>query len=378
MAREERGLDLLAVVARGRASEHDASEGAALAARPASVVPGTHYEHALCARVLLLEGLVDLHRAVEVFLVPPPRHVQGRHFDTGQVGRDGLPLPEGVVVGVGDEIVPARHLALEKSCIDIREGAQAEVEVVGVVAVELEAGVLLPGGFERVNVLEAVAQTEGPLMMEIVAHPHVGRRSLGRDRLHRGMGVEHGHHGEPASVADAQHPHAPVALRGLQEPLHRVVGVAAFVHGLRVLGVAYRPQHHELTLGLDAAADVLEDEDVAVLGQRGIARAERPREPLRVVAEAVGGAGQEDGQGLRGVLRHVDLGVQAHPVAHGHHGLDLVVDERGVGAGLGRHRATGAQGQEGGEDEHAVSVGLHRVPHFLGATSLSKVRFRIG
>src|SRR5205085_1083966 len=75
--------------------------------------------------------------------------------------------------------------------------------------------------------------------------------------------------------------------------LDRVVGVGALVDGLGVAAVARRPAHDERALGPEPAADVLEDEEVAVLGQLAQVVGER------TAAERVGpvrGAQEEERQ----------------------------------------------------------------------------------
>ena len=49
-----------------------------------------------------------------------------------------------------------------------------------------------------------------------------------------------------------------------EQPLDGVVCIGAFVDGFRVAPVAHLPLHHELALGMEASADVLEREDVSV------------------------------------------------------------------------------------------------------------------
>ena len=107
-------LDLLAEVLRRRAVERDRAETVAVAVRPAAVVPRPDDEAVEVLRIVLLERRVDLERAEEVLLVPPAGDVQRRHGDLAQVRDHGLLLPERVVVGVRDEVVPGRDLAVEE------------------------------------------------------------------------------------------------------------------------------------------------------------------------------------------------------------------------------------------------------------------------
>ena len=253
---------------------------------PAAVVPGAHDEVVDLRVVGLLEARVDLHRAEEVFLVEPPCHVEVRHRRVRQVRRRRVRLPEGVAVRVGDEVLPRRHLAVEIPLVDVAEGPEAQVPVVGVEGVELPGGVLLLRGLEPRGVLDAVREPEGAVVVEVVVQEEVSHRRPLRGALQRGVRIEERHRRRPARVRRAGDAHLPVRLGDvLHEPIGGVVGVGAFVGGLRVASIARRTLHQELPLGLEAAADVLEHEDVAVLAQlrdrRWRRRERRPREGRR-------------------------------------------------------------------------------------------------
>ena len=166
-----------------------------------------------------------------------------------------------------DEIVPGRDLALEVRRVGVRQRAQPKIPLEGVATVEREGSVLLRG-FHHRGVLEAVAEPEGAVVMEVVAQEHVGRRRLGRGGLECRVRFEQGHHRQPARVGDAQHADAAVVvLHVLDQPVDRVVRVGALVDGLGLTRVPRSPDHHERPLRLVPAANVLEDEDVAVVGQ---------------------------------------------------------------------------------------------------------------
>jgi hypothetical protein len=315
------------------------------------MVPGTDHEDAAVALVDLLQGFVDLQRAVEVLLVPPAGHVQRGHGDAREVRRHRLPLPERVVVGMAGEVVPRGPLSLEEPGVHVREGAEREIPLIGVVAIELEV-LDRVRGLEGIDVFEAVAQAEGAVVVEVVADPHVGRGGLGRDGLDGGMRVQHRHHGEPAAVGDAEDADAAVARDVLQDPLDRVVRVGRLVDRARVALVADRPQHHELSLGLRPSPDVLEHEDVAVLGQLGVVGPEGVHEALLVVGQAVGRPRQQDRKLLPDGLRHVDLGVEPDAVAHPHHRLDLVEGQAGVRRGLGSGQGREQHEPDGQQASH--------------------------
>ncbi len=139
------------------------------------------------------------------------------------------------------------------------------------------------------------------------------------------MGLEGGHGGGPAVVGHAEHADTAVVGSDVgEQPLDRVVGVGPFVEGVHIARRSRRTLHLELALGLRLAADVLEDEEIAVLGQSLQVGGEVP---LRLV-DAVWRAEQDERQRLGLMGGHEDLRVQLDPVAHGDH---RVADLEGFG-----------------------------------------------
>ena len=110
-------------------------------------------------------------------------------------------------------------------------------------------------------------------MEEIVAHPGVTDRCLGRDGLERGMGADAGEGSEPSGIGTAEHADlAVVAGNVLHQPVDGVEGVGGLVDAVRVLRVPLRAEGYEIAAGPEAPADVLAHEDVAVLGELAVRR----------------------------------------------------------------------------------------------------------
>ena len=77
------------------------------------MIPRADYKKVLLRRVVPLEQLIDLDRAIKIFLVPPTRYIQRRHAHAVQPGCERLPLPERVIVRVIYKVAPCRNLAPE-------------------------------------------------------------------------------------------------------------------------------------------------------------------------------------------------------------------------------------------------------------------------
>ena len=94
----------------------------------------------------------------------------------------------------------------------------------------------------------------------------------------------------------------------------------------RSLSIARRALHDERAFRLEAAADVLEDEDVAVLIQEFIAA----RGGALVSRHAVRSAHEEEGQRRGTAFRDEDDGMESHAVAHRDHVLGYVEEVGGA------------------------------------------------
>src|SRR5260370_28525576 len=120
----------------GTAVERDFPQPAAFGTRPAAVVPGARDEIVQMIGIALIEELVNLHGTVEVLLVPPAGNVQIRNFRRSDVGPESLFLPELVVVGMVDEIVPGGKLEMEILFVHVRERSEVHIPLVRVGAIK--------------------------------------------------------------------------------------------------------------------------------------------------------------------------------------------------------------------------------------------------
>src|SRR5438034_2578569 len=99
-------------------------------------------------------------------------------------------------------------------------------EIVGIL-VERRKRVFF-GAFHSERVVVAVSFAESAIVKEIVAHPDVNHRSLGRDGFYGGVWINAGGHGEKTRVGDTEDSHAAVVVRNvLEEPVHGVISIGA-------------------------------------------------------------------------------------------------------------------------------------------------------
>ncbi len=310
--------------------------------------------------VVPLERLVDGERAVEVLLVPPPRDAERRHRERlRQVGHDRLARPERVVVRMRDEVVPRRQLAVEVARVHGRQRPEPQVPVVRVVRVEGELRVLL-GRLHHRRVLEAVAEPEGTVVVEVVAEPHVGGTRLGARGLERRVRVEQRHRGRPPAVRYAEDPDAAVGVgHVLHEPVDGVVGVGGLVDRAADVPVARRALHDELPLTPEAPAQVLGGDHIAV-GRQFVQRPAGRDRADHLGPHAVGRAVEQDRQRPVRAFRDEDLGVEPDAVAHRDHRrvADVPAVQRGrgrreLGAGATRRPGEARPERDPGDDPEA-------------------------
>ena len=158
--------------------------------------------------------------------------------------------------------------------------------------------------------------------MIIVAEKPVGHRRLRRHRFQGRVAGQRGHGRVEAEVGDAPDADASVVAGGVPEqPVDRIISVAGLVDLPAFLAGVERAQVDEVALRLEAAADVLADEDVAFALEidRGADREE-------IGVGPIGRSKEEDRQGAaRFILRSEDRGEQADAVPHRNHDVFLVI-----------------------------------------------------
>ncbi len=265
---EEGQQHLTAEVLRSREAEVGVAEAAAVAAQPGAVAPRAHHQRAFDAGVELLDGGVGVEGAVEVLGVVEPAHREHRAADAREVAQGAARGPELVVVGVGGELVPEGHLAVEVALVDVGERPELEEEAVAVRRAVVEArrplaDQALPRPPEAREKVEGEVEGEGAVVVHVVEVP-VGDRRRRQRRADGWVGVDDADGGVEARVGVAPDADPAVVVRQvLDQPLDGVPGVGALVGaGGRI--VADRSHVDELALRHKAAAHVFGDEDVAL------------------------------------------------------------------------------------------------------------------
>src|SRR5205823_12058909 len=105
----------------GVAAKINVAELATIAARPAAVVPRSSNDVVQMLRVALLVQFISLDWPIEIFLVIPAGDVQVRHLRRAvDIARSRLPLPELVIAGVIDKVVPRGNPAMEILAVGAR------------------------------------------------------------------------------------------------------------------------------------------------------------------------------------------------------------------------------------------------------------------
>ncbi len=145
----------------------------------------------------------------------------------------------------------------------------------------------------------------------------------------------------------------------LYQPFHRVPGVGGFVYAFRVFGIVGRAEHDELALALEAAANVLRNENV-VFAAPALAR---PEALLNRVfgRNSVGRAVDQKGQRTFGIPGREQHGLQTHAIPHGDHDF-LIIDEYPGLVALAQQQDRARQSAEQQRPFHAASTRSYTLP----------------
>ena len=237
-----------------------------------------------------------------------------------------------------DGRVPVRDRTVKIFRVDVRERAEIEIPLVRVVDLEIEIRVLVLIRLLEHRVFKVVALAQRAEAMVVVVHPLVDGRGLLADGLERGVRMEQRERSCQAIVGDSVHPNLAVIVGNVfHQPLDGVVGVGGLVGGFGIFHVdPGRKVEHALRL--ETAAQVLDYEDVTVLGEF---LHERRHLLGRLFGNAVRGAAEQNGQRSRliviskhGIRRNgrEDHRLQMNSVAHGDH--DFLQCEQRLRRGL--------------------------------------------
>ena len=265
---EEWSLDVLAELARGFVSgERDDADAVALGAPPLSVIPRPGDDEVGVLRIVLLRVAENLPRTPGIFLVPESGNIEIGNGGGVKLAHPGFFFPEVVVVGMVDARIPVRNRSVKVLRVDVGERAEIEIPLVSVVSLEIEMGVLVLVGLLHHGVFKVVTLAQRAVAVVIVIHPLIDGRGLFAHGFQRRVRVKKSERGRQAVVGNTVHANVPVVVRHIfHQPVDRVVGVRSLVGGLGIAEVdpGGKIKH---AFGFKASAKILDDEDVAVLGQ---------------------------------------------------------------------------------------------------------------
>ena len=200
--------------------------------------------------------------------------------------------------------------------VDVGELAKPQIPGVSIIDIEIEIRVLVLVRLLEHRVLDGVALAQRTVAMHVVVHPLVDGRCLLADRLERRVRLEQRHPGGHPIVRDAVHPNFAIVVGDvLHQPVDAVVGVGRLAGRFRI-GKIHRRGQPEDSFRLEAPAQVLDDEDVAVLRQLLPARWNLGQRSAR---HPVWCSAKENGKRPGLIDRRKDHRLQMHAVADGNH-----------------------------------------------------------
>ena len=164
-----------------------------------------------------------------------------------------------------DEVVPRRQLPVEVLGIGVRECAEMQVPLIGIVSIEVKIRKRLRR-LQLIRILKSVAQSKSSVVMKVITKKHVGGSCQFADCFQGRMRFDDRHYHQPAWIRRAKHSDATIVVRDvLGQPINRVVCVGTFVDRIWIARAARRTLHHKLPFGLKLTANILKGKDESFL-----------------------------------------------------------------------------------------------------------------
>ena len=194
---------MFAIVNARLRSEVSHAQPISVRTRPATMEPGTHHQHVVDSGVLLLDVLISIQRAEEIFVVVPTTDSHDRRMNVLQIRKDVSLFPKLIVVRVLHHLVPELDARAELLLINVARvlhPAHVEIKLVAIlraVGEWLDVVVvrsrrrprLSKSGKER----KVLREKQRAVVMIVIAVKPIRYGSLRRDRFDRRMTIDAGH-----------------------------------------------------------------------------------------------------------------------------------------------------------------------------------------
>src|SRR5262249_30384315 len=195
--------------------------------------------------------------------------------------------------------------------VDIGERTKIEIRAVCVIGLELEMRVFILVSLFHYGVLEGIAFAQRAVAVHVIVHPLINWGSLLTDGFERRVGMKQRKSGGQAVIRDSEHSHFAIVVRHVfYEPFDAVVSIRRFIRGLGIIQIDLG-RKFEYALGLEASAQVLDHENVAILGKLLQACGHLLR---GFGGNAIGGPAKEDRQRPLLVGWRKDYGLETYSV----------------------------------------------------------------
>ena len=121
-----------------RAAKINVSHLVARQTIPTAVIPWTSDQVIQVFVVSFFEDLVRLDWTIKIFLIPPSIDVHDGYRRLLELTGQRLLLPELIVIGMRNKVIPGWYLAVEVESVSVGERSKPQVPLVSIVSIEFK------------------------------------------------------------------------------------------------------------------------------------------------------------------------------------------------------------------------------------------------
>src|SRR5579864_1438136 len=137
------------------------------------MIPRPTYHEVVVIRIVLLAVAPYFPWSPRILLIPKTGDIEIWHGSTRELVYPCFLPPELVIVGMPDKAVPVGNGTVQVAQVEIRQGTETQIPIVGIVSIKLEMRVCILVRLLHHRVFDGVTFAQGTVSMAVIVHPLV-------------------------------------------------------------------------------------------------------------------------------------------------------------------------------------------------------------